>query len=123
MRGISLGDFLIKRVVDHLRRELPNINTFSTLSPVPGFRRWLNKTMAAGDAALLTEDEHARIRSLRPRDGAKGSFKDILETGSWREDAEQEAVIRKPLTRLCARYLVEEKRKGAGPSTLWRAST
>ena len=115
LRGISLGDFLIKRVVDHLRREMPNITTFSTLSPIPGFRRWLDKTMAAGDPNLLTDDEHAKIRALRPKDGAKGSFRDILETASWRDDAEHEAVIRKPLTRLCARYLVEEKRKGDRP--------
>ncbi|WP_404379180.1 malonyl-CoA decarboxylase [Caenispirillum salinarum] len=115
LRGISLGDFLIKRVVDHLRRELPNITTFSTLSPVPGFRRWLERTMAAGDPDLLTDDEHGKVRGLRPKEGAKGSFKEILETGSWRENADQEAVVKKPLTRLCARYLVEEKRGGDRP--------
>ena len=40
LRGISFGDFLIKRVVDSLRGELDNLKAFATLSPIPGFRRW-----------------------------------------------------------------------------------
>ena len=39
--GISLGDFLIKRVVDALATELPRLKSFATLSPLPGFRAWL----------------------------------------------------------------------------------
>ena len=35
--GISFGSFLIKQVVEELRRELPKLDTFVTLSPVPGF--------------------------------------------------------------------------------------
>jgi len=41
--GISFGNFLIKQVVEELRRELPKLDTFVTLSPVPGFMRWMNK--------------------------------------------------------------------------------
>eukprot|EP00899_Mesostigma_viride_P009609 jgi/Mesvir1/1864/Mv10499-RA.2 len=41
LRGIELGHFLIKRVVEQLRAELPNIQTFVTLSPIPGFLHWL----------------------------------------------------------------------------------
>ena len=41
LRGISFGNFLIKQVVEELRAELPGLKQFSTLSPVPGFRRWL----------------------------------------------------------------------------------
>ncbi len=41
LAGVSLGDFLIKKVVEDLALELPNITTFATLSPIPGFRRWL----------------------------------------------------------------------------------
>ncbi|GGC22277.1 decarboxylase [Marivita lacus] len=40
LRGISFGNFLIKQVVEELRKELPNLTTFVTLSPVPGLRRW-----------------------------------------------------------------------------------
>src|SRR5258708_6419075 len=41
LRGISFGNFLIKQVVEELKAEFPQLKRFSTLSPVPGFRRWL----------------------------------------------------------------------------------
>ena len=41
LRGISFGNFLIKQVVEDLKTELPQLTRFATLSPVPGFRRWL----------------------------------------------------------------------------------
>ncbi|MBL8583200.1 MAG: malonyl-CoA decarboxylase [Rhizobiaceae bacterium] len=42
LRGISFGNFLIKQVVEELRAELPHIQRFVTLSPVPLFTRWLS---------------------------------------------------------------------------------
>lgn len=42
LAGISFGNFLIKRVVSRLQQEYPQLENFSTLSPVPGFCRWLN---------------------------------------------------------------------------------
>jgi malonyl-CoA decarboxylase len=41
LKGVSLGNFLIKRVAEELKRELPQLRTFCTLSPIPGFARWL----------------------------------------------------------------------------------
>lgn len=41
LKGISFGNFLIKQVVEDLMRELPNLKTFVTLSPLPGFSKWL----------------------------------------------------------------------------------
>jgi hypothetical protein len=41
LAGVELGNFLIKRVVRTLQLELPGIQTYSTLSPIPGFRAWL----------------------------------------------------------------------------------
>lgn len=43
LRGIPFGNYLIKRVVGLLQRELPQLECFATLSPVPGFARWLAK--------------------------------------------------------------------------------
>lgn len=40
--GISFGNFLIKHVAKRLSEELPQLETFATLSPIPGFRRWLD---------------------------------------------------------------------------------
>jgi malonyl-CoA decarboxylase len=41
LKGVSLGNFLIKRVAEELQRELPQLRTFCTLSPMPGFARWV----------------------------------------------------------------------------------
>ncbi len=43
LAGVSFGNFLIKQVVEDLRRELPGLTRFVTLSPVPGFAAWLAK--------------------------------------------------------------------------------
>jgi malonyl-CoA decarboxylase len=41
LRGVSLGNFLIKSVAEQLQRELPRLKTFCTLSPIPGLAAWL----------------------------------------------------------------------------------
>src|SRR5690349_6879136 len=46
LRGVSFGNFLIKQVVEELQAEFPQLKRFSTLSPVPGFRRWLTQQLA-----------------------------------------------------------------------------
>ncbi|MCP4380822.1 MAG: malonyl-CoA decarboxylase [Hyphomicrobiales bacterium] len=42
LRGVSFGSFLVKQVVEELREELPHLRAFVTLSPLPGFRSWLD---------------------------------------------------------------------------------
>ena len=42
LRGISFGNLLIKQITTQLKAEHPSLRTFATLSPVPGFRRWLD---------------------------------------------------------------------------------
>jgi malonyl-CoA decarboxylase len=61
LRGVSFGNSLIRGVVDTLRREYPRVRTFATLSPIPGFRRWLahaarNGNSAAAAASAILED-------------------------------------------------------------------
>lgn len=51
LKGIPFGNYLIKRVVGLLQQELPQLNTFATLSPVPGFAKWLAKEQGA-DASV-----------------------------------------------------------------------
>jgi malonyl-CoA decarboxylase len=70
LKGISFGNVLIKDVVEELRRTLPRLDTFVTLSPLPGFRRWLAKgdradtgvsaALAAADAGDLMALETVR---------------------------------------------------------------
>ncbi len=54
LRGIPFGNFLIKQVVGLLKAELPQLQQFATLSPVPGFAKWLAKEQ--GDAAVPQGD-------------------------------------------------------------------
>src|SRR5258706_2304876 len=41
LKGISLGNFLIKRVAERIQEEQPSVKHFCTLSPIPGLRAWL----------------------------------------------------------------------------------
>jgi malonyl-CoA decarboxylase len=95
LRGISFGNFLIKRVVDDLSRELPRLKTFATLSPIPGFRAWLDRQPAEGEGALLAAAERAR-----------------LADPAWARDPEAAEALAPVLRRLCARYLLQEKSGG-----------
>jgi malonyl-CoA decarboxylase len=53
LRGVPFGSFLIKQVVEDLQKSLPRIRTFATLSPIPGFRRWLAATHGNLEAGKL----------------------------------------------------------------------
>src|SRR6202167_6231687 len=64
LTGISLGDFLIKRVVDQLAAELPHLRTYATLSRIPGFRSWLDKRLAAEGEEILLPTERKMFDAL-----------------------------------------------------------
>ncbi|WP_353152624.1 malonyl-CoA decarboxylase family protein [Pollutimonas bauzanensis] len=55
LRGISFGNFLLKRVVDELLKELPKLKSFATLSPMPGFADWLGKQDGEAMQNLLND--------------------------------------------------------------------
>lgn len=80
LRGISFGNFLIKQVVEELRAELPQLDRFVTLSPVPFFARWL---------------------SGQPTDLG---LQAMLQSGWW-QDARQDSTTEPKLTALAAWYL------------------
>lgn len=110
--GISFGNFLIKRVVEELSREFHKLKNFATLSPLPGFRPWLNDRLAEGEAGLLLPAEHRALTQLSNGQGAKGSLKALVEDGAWANDPMIAETLRAPLTRLAARYVAQEKRAG-----------
>src|SRR5690606_38241717 len=55
LKGISFGNFLLKRVVDELLKELPKLKSFATLSPMPGFADWLGKQDGEAMQNLLND--------------------------------------------------------------------
>jgi len=112
LRGISFGNFLIKRVVDDLSHELPKLKTFATLSPIPGFRAWLERSLADGDGALLTGPELTRLAEAPLAARHPHGLRSLLADPAWAQDAATAEALAPVLRRLCARYLLEEKRNG-----------
>ncbi|MCF3629237.1 malonyl-CoA decarboxylase [Thalassospiraceae bacterium LMO-SO8] len=113
LAGISFGNFLIKRVAQQLSQEFPNLKTFATLSPIPGFRHWLNELLAEGEPKLFSAEERKALNAATGRKGgAKGSLISVLDTPAWIKDDVMVAALQGPLTRLAARYLAKEKGRG-----------
>ena len=130
--GISFGNFLIKRVVGLLSSEFANLKTFATLSPIPGFRRWMAERIAEADPALLSEEEAAALAAVVPAlpalpapaaDGAVVAPAARAETPAQtlarllalRSMARDEAVAKlldPILLRACARYMLAEAPRG-----------
>jgi malonyl-CoA decarboxylase len=95
LRGISFGNSLIKRVADELGRDFPQLKTFATISPVPGFGEWLMN----GDYPLTMDDHPTGIRRM-------------IEKLRVRQPSEPMIglAIQTELSRLCAYYLMCAKR-------------
>ena len=102
LRGVSLGNFLIKSVVDVLSREFPRIKVFCTLSPIPGFAAWLGPLLRV-DHGNPTKPLAQALAAVRAGLGAEGT--------KLASDSEQAiarlAPLEEPLTRLCATYLTQ----------------
>ncbi|MEO0729345.1 MAG: malonyl-CoA decarboxylase, partial [Pseudomonadota bacterium] len=78
LRGISFGNFLIKQVVADLLDEQPNLKTFVTLSPMPGFADWLQRARTNGTLHLT--DEHSAALSALEADawvGDRGALESL----------------------------------------------
>ena len=111
LRGVNLGNFLIKQVAERLQQQFPRLKTFCTLSPVPGFAAWLSRAeprqlgaprmravqrRALQDALAGLRDRHGRdLAGLQPGPGGGAAGAD-------------EAADRDALCALCAHYLVHQ---------------
>ncbi|WP_370230890.1 malonyl-CoA decarboxylase [Cognatishimia sp.] len=71
LAGVSFGSLLIKQVVAELSRELPQLETFVTLSPIPKLAGWLASEdgATAGDADWV---QSSAVRYLLDAKDAKG---------------------------------------------------
>ncbi|MFW8634356.1 malonyl-CoA decarboxylase [Cribrihabitans pelagius] len=87
LKGVSFGNFLIKQVVRSLSQELPQIRTFVTLSPAPGFARWL----------AAQEDAEAKELSAQ------------LTAGAWQQDETLCAALRPKVEIWAARFFTQGK--------------
>ncbi|XP_073100495.1 uncharacterized protein [Elaeis guineensis] len=139
LSGINLGKFLIKRVIDLLRRDMPHITTYATLSPIPGYMQWLLSKLASQiklsksetenmndvsekgsisafrENILLPEEERMILNSAVEHGAGKSAIEimqDLLTASEWTKSDHLLAVLKPPLMRLCARYLLKEKKRG-----------
>lgn len=111
LRGISFGNFLIKRVVDDLRRDLPNLKQFSTLSPIPGFRKWLEQTVAEGAPDLVDARSRDELSHALGQRFSKGMLPGLLKDHAWTDNAALADALKPVLLRLGARYLLSTDQK------------
>ena len=86
LRGVSFGNFLIKQVVQELQRDFTGLRNFATLSPLPGFVRWLSAHLHTGSETRNT-----------------------LALAGWWQDGELSARLEQPIMALAARYLIGAK--------------
>ncbi len=109
LRGVSFGDSLIKRVVETLKEEFPRLKTFATLSPIPGFRSWLNKNASA----MLEKLDEKSIAALGRAVGFEpptaghflGATEDVLSLP-------EKSPVRLTLLRCAAHYLGQAMDEG-----------
>ena len=88
LAGVSFGNFLIKQVATSLKQRFPQLKTFSTISPAPGFRSWLDSQA----------QEHEDIASL------------IAEFSADADEA-----MRARMEKLAASYFLEQKNNRGRP--------
>jgi malonyl-CoA decarboxylase len=86
LAGISFGNFLIKQVVEEISKRHAQAKTYVTLSPVPGFHRWLSETASEHGV------DAAQIQAMAKSQGENAPI------------ASRDVALR-----LCAHYLINEK--------------
>jgi malonyl-CoA decarboxylase len=92
LTGVTFGSFLIKQVVEEISRELPNLTTFVTLSPVPGFMDWLAGERANPDSAAVLPADLPVLANL--------------DTPDWQDDPQTVAALKPVLGALAAHYFL-----------------
>ena len=95
LAGVSFGNFLIKQVVEEICREMPKLTTFVTLSPVPGFGRWLAGELKAESSAAISETDRVVL--------------ELMERPHWWTDPELFTHLEQPLMRAAAWYFLRGK--------------
>lgn len=125
LAGINLGKFLIKRVIDLVKKDMANISTFATLSPIPGYMQWLLSKLASSERSgstfgeNLVEPEEERALVDASADFAAGEngmevMWNLLTSANheWTRSDSLVSILEPILLRLCARYLLREKKRG-----------
>ena len=112
LAGVSFGNFLIKRVVADLTANLPGLKNFATLSPIPGFAKWLEKTADENDPEDVSATKDHRLATevlaqlTSQGDGGELFYPERNESRL----SDQDLKLQQSLLSLCARYLLTARR-------------
>lgn len=105
LKGVSLGNFLIKRVAERIQQEIPSVKTFCTLSPIPGFTKWLDSGVQA-EQFDLTPAKRAKVEEAFKLLRGKGQpWAKTLAAGWTSLNVSEEEKV--ALMRLCFVYLTQ----------------
>jgi malonyl-CoA decarboxylase len=108
LKGVSFGGFLIKRVAEMLAADFSKLKVFATLSPVPGFRRWLDTEAKRKAPDFFGRQERERLcEEADAKDPHEGLARIMLR--GFAAEAHPPESVKPTLMRLCAHYLVEAK--------------
>lgn len=107
LAGVSFGNFLIKRVVADMTAKLPNLKQFSTLSPIPGFMKWLRAEANSHD---LGKYDDAFMDVILQKDLDVETFRKILVGEANVMEKVVQKDLRKIILKLCSHYLLRVKR-------------
>jgi malonyl-CoA decarboxylase len=101
LSGVSFGNFLIKQVVEEIRRELPKLSSFVTLSPVPGFASWLAGELKAENSQEISASDRVVF--------------ELMERPHWWTDPEIFGKLEEPLMRAAAWYFLRARSQRGTP--------
>ena len=102
LRGVSFGDSLIKRVVETLKQDFPKLRVFATLSPIPGFRRWLTAQASAMLQTMTDKDRLLLGRAIGKEALTPAAFLAAAESPL---DLAEKSPLRQMLLHCAAHYL------------------
>lgn len=112
LRGVSFGNFLLKRVIEDLQRDYPKLRHFATLSPIPQLRDWARQNPQEVAAAFLPAD-WKRLAALDISGLDAPRLKAVLAgQPDSMEDTELVKALKDPLSRIAAHHLLEARHKG-----------
>nr|CAB3263873.1 malonyl-CoA decarboxylase, mitochondrial-like [Phallusia mammillata] len=136
LQGIDFGVHMIRGVVQELCKDLPNLQQFSSLSPIPQFNTWLTGQLSTAvknksNIFLPTEIEHITETLKVPEHEISKYLLTILEGRNWTKDKKVTEALQAPIMRLSAVYLYTIKRRNyafdpvanfhlRNGATLWR---
>ena len=114
LRGVSLGNFLIKRVAEKIQQEIPSVKTFCTLSPVPGLNGWINTLATSAEAEALVDPKRKIPAALELLTAKEANWQKRL-AGGW-SPATATPEEKAALLRLCFVYLTQQVHTRVGDS-------